>query len=452
MDNKGNKELFGHPVGLYLVSFTAIWERFSYYGMRAFLILYMINDISKPGNADARLGGLGIPEGYAGIIYGIFTGMCYLLALPGGIVADRYLGKRRSIIVGSIFIIFGLFTLAFNNGQYMFFVGLSLLAIGNGFFKPAAPALIGDLYEQGDKRKDSAFTIFYTLFNGGACLAPIICGIFAEEYAYKYGFLIAGTGMVTGLLAYLLAGQKLLGDTGKHVVQKQDKENKIEKIPLTKEEKDRIRVIFIIIFFVTFFWMGFEQAGSTFNIFSKNFIDRTIGSWEVPNSWFQSINPLFILALGTVFSAIWLFLAKRDKNPSIPAKMGYGTIILGAGFLFMIGAILQRGGENPDVTIKANMLWVVATYFFHTIAELFVSPIGLSMISRLAPQSRTSFFMGIWFVSIFLANTIGGFMVGFANQFGYFAVYLTIAIYIVSLGLIMLLLSKKLLAMTHGKG
>ncbi|MFA4851115.1 MAG: peptide MFS transporter [Bacteroidales bacterium] len=438
-----------HPKGLYLISFVAIWERFSYYGMRAFLILYMANDILNPANKDSHLGGLGIDRGTAGIIYGIFTGMCYFLSLPGGFIADRYLGKRRSILIGGFLIMFGLFTLALDQGKGLFFTGLTLLAIGNGFFKPSASSMVGDLYEQGDKRKDSAYTIFYTLFNGGAFLAPIIIGLLNEK-AYQYGFMTAGFGMMLGLIAYISVGQKYLGDLGKHAIHKQNIKNKVEKIPLTKQEKNRIGVIFIVIFFVTFFWMGFEQAGGTFNLYAKDFINRKICGWEIPTEWFQSINPFLILIFGIPFSALWLYLTKKGKNPSIPVKMGLGMIVLGLGFLFMIGAVLQRGGDNSDTTVKASLIFLVMTYLFHTIGELCVSPIGLSMVSKLAPVRMATLFMGTWFFSIFLANFLAGFMVQFVERFGTMTIFVSIASFVALLGIIILLMSKRLVKMMHG--
>ena len=436
-----------HPKGLYLISFVAIWERFSYYGMRAFLILYMANDILK--GKDSHLGGLGIDPGTAGIIYGIFTGMCYFLSLPGGRIADRYLGKRKSILIGGFLIMIGLFTLALDEGKGLFFSGLAILALGNGFFKPSASSMVGDLYEQGDKRKDSAYTIFYTLFNGGAFLAPIITGLLNEK-AYKYGFMTAGFGMMLGLIVYIFGAQKYLGDIGKHSIHKQNIANKVEKVALTKQEKQRIGVIMIVICFVTFFWMGFEQAGGTFNLYAKNYIDRSVFGWIVPTEWFQSINPLLILILGFPISGLWIYLAKKNKNPSIPVKMGMGMIVLAIGFIFMICAVMQRGGENPDTAVKASIIWLVMTYLFHTFGELCVSPIGLSMVSKLAPTRMATLFMGMWFFSIFLANFLAGFMVQFIEKFGTMTIFISIASFVALLGIIILMMKKKLVSMMHG--
>ena len=448
MTASSKKELFGQPVGLFLISFTSIWERFSYYGMRAILILYMANELIASNKFSFR-GGLGFSESNAGLIYGFFTSMCYFLPLLGGIIADKYIGKRRSVLIGGFLIMFGHFTLATDSGLVPFFSGLVLLAIGNGFFKPSAPSMIGELYTLEDKRRDSAFTIYYTLFNGGACLAPILCGYFGETYAYRYGFLTAGFGMMLGLIGYMLLAPKYLGEIGKKpkpIVS----EVKIEKAPLTKEEKDRITVIFILLAFVIFFWSGFEQAGSTLTLFTDKYVDKSIFGWQMPTSWFQAINPVFILILGPLFSMLWMSLAKKKKDISSPSKMGIGMIFLGLGFVFMLFAIIQRGGNNPDINIKANLMWVVMTYLLHTIGELCLSPIGLSMVTKLAPARMVSTFIAVWFLSSTIANFIAGVTVSFVVALGDFNVFLIIALLVGILGVVVLLLSNKLLKMMHG--
>ncbi len=443
------KQSMKQPPGLYLISFTSIWERFSYYGMRAFLILYMANQVVA-NNPKAHLGGLGFSEGFAGQVYGLFTAMCYCLPLLGGYVADKYIGKRRSVLIGGIFIMCGHFTLAADAGQATFFLGLTLVAIGNGFFKPTASTMIGDLYEQGDKRRDSAFTIYYMLFNGGAFLAPIVCGFFGETYGYKYGFLVAGIGMLLGIIVYLAGAEKYLGDIGKYPAYKQEVKEKGEKKPLTKVEIDRISVILVLLFFVTFFWAGFEQAGSTLTLYTDKFIDKTVFGWEIPTSWLQAVNPVFIIILGPIFSALWIKLAKKGKNPSSPQKMGMGMIALAVGFIFMIGAVMERGGDNPDVAVKASLLWLIGTYFLHTIGELMLSPIGLSMVTKLAPVRMASMFMGVWYLSSTIANLLSGLAVGFVQQFGAMTIFTFIAIFVGACGVIVLLLSRWLLKRMHG--
>ncbi len=437
------------PPGLYLISFTSIWERFSYYGMRAFLILYMANQVIA-NNPKAHLGGLGFSEGFAGQVYGIFTAMCYMLPLFGGILADKYIGKRRSVLIGGIFIMFGHLTLAADAGQIPFFLGLTLVAIGNGFFKPTAATMIGDLYEPGDQRRDSAFTIYYMLFNGGAFLAPIVCGFFGETYGYKYGFLTAAFGMLLGLIVYLVGAPKYLGDIGKKPIRNKDKNVVVEKKPLSKTELDRISVILVLLFFVTFFWAGFEQAGSTLTLYTDKFIDKTVFGWEIPTSWLQAVNPIFIVLLGPIFSALWIKLAKRGKNPSTPVKMGLGMIALAVGFVFMIGAVMERGGDIADTSVKASILWLIGTYFLHTIGELMLSPIGLSMVTKLAPVRLASMFMGVWYLSSTIANFISGIAVGFVQQYGAMTIFSGIAIFVGICGLIVLALSRWLLYRMHG--
>ncbi len=443
-----------HPPGLYLISFTSIWERFSYYGMRAFLILYMVNTLTSD---KGFLGGLGMEKGTAGMIYGFFTGACYLLPLLGGFIADQFIGKRRSVLIGGVLIAAGHFTLAINAGLVQglntlpfFALGLVLLAIGNGFFKPTASSMIGDLYEQGDTRRDSAYTIYYLLFNGGAFLAPIVCGFFGETYGYQYGFLIAAIGMVLGLIVYVIGQNKYLGNIGLAPTQKDSETNKKENAPLTKQEKDRLTVIFVLLFFVTFFWAGFEQAGSTFTLYTANYIDRVFLGWEIPTTFFQAVNPIFIVLLGPVFSWLWIALAKKGKNPSTPIKMGLGMIALGLGFVFMMGAVLQRGGDIQDPTVKASLIWLLLTYFMHTIGELLVSPIGLSMVTKLAPVRLASLLMGAWFLSSFAANLLAGLSVEFVEKLGAFTIFGGIAVFVAALGVIVLFLSKWLLKNMHG--
>lgn len=434
-----------HPIGMYFLALTASAERFSYYGMRAFLILYMVNA------ADNYLGGMGWDDALAGKVYGIFTGLCYFFPLIGGYIADRFIGERHSVLLGALLIMLGHFTCAIDNKIVPFVLGLTLLIVGNGFFKTPILTMVGDLYEQGDKRRDSAFTLYYMLFNAGVFIAPILCGYLGVRYGYRYGFIVAGIGMALGIILYLVSAKKYLGQVGTIPRHKLKAKASKEKLSLTKEEIDRIAVIFVLLFFVTFFWAGYEQAGSSFNLYTKRYIDRVILGWEIPAEWFQSVNPLFVVILSPFFAWLWLALEKRKKNPSTPMKMALGMIILGLGFLFMVGAVHQRGGDVADVSIKASLFWILATYFMHTIGEICLSPIGLSMITKLAPAHLGSFFMGIWFLSNFLANLISGFLVGYVSKLGAGTVFSAIAVFIITLGIIVLILSRKLLSMMHGR-
>jgi POT family proton-dependent oligopeptide transporter len=460
----------GHPPGLYLLFFTEMWERFSYYGMRGLLILYLTKA--------AVAGGLGIAESTGNLIYGYFTGFVYFTPIIGGWLAEKYIGQRRSILIGGVLMALGQFSLfstpdmnnlgAIMGIPMMTAVGLLLIIIGNGFFKPNISAIVGKLYEQGDHRRDAAFTIFYMGINVGAFAAPLVCGILAEdifatktvvdgvttvsEYGFRYGFLAAGIGMVIGQLAFNLLAPNYLGSVGVAPDGKVDKNNPVVKAPLTKEETDRMAVIFIITLFVVFFWAGFEQAGSSLSLYTDKYIDREVFGFLIPTAWFQSVNPLFIVAFAPLTANLWLTLSQRGKDLSIPVKMGLGMILLGVGFLFMVGAVMQRGGNVEDETIKASIFWLIATYFFHTIGELCLSPIGLSMVSRLSPLAYTSMLMGVWFLAPFVAQIAGGYIASYVEILGPLQVFGLISGFVIAAGLLLVAIAKKLLYMMHGRG
>ncbi|MBQ2590128.1 MAG: peptide MFS transporter, partial [Paludibacteraceae bacterium] len=333
------KGITRHPSGLYLLFTVEMWERFSYYGMRALLIFYLTKSFVD--------GGLGIDEKSASLIYGIFTGLVYFTPIIGGWLADRFLGQRLSIEIGAFTMMLGQFCLAAEQSTTTLFAGLTLLIIGNGFFKPNISVIVGQLYEPHDRRIDSAFTIFYMGINIGALFAPLVTGFLAETFCYRAGFMAAGIGLLLGLITYMALGNRLLGDHGKLIKSTGSADDDSRKnAPLTKTEKDRTASIFIITFFVIFFFAGFEQAGSSLSLYADKFIDRSIGSWEMPASWFQSINPLFIVLLAPLFSWLWKSLSLSGKEPSIVMKMGSGMVLLGVGFLFMVGAVSERGGSE----------------------------------------------------------------------------------------------------------
>ncbi len=348
---------FKHPPALYILAFTASWERFSYYGMRAFLILYMVNASTH------HLSGLSWSDGLAGRVYGIFTGLCYLTPLLGGYLADRWLGQRRSVTLGGLLIMVGHFTCAWDQGLLSFIPGLTLLVLGNGFFKPTVITMIGDLYEQGDKRRDSAFTLYYMLFNGGVFLAPLLCGYLGETYGYRYGFLTAGFGMMLGLIIYLVTAPRYLGNLGmvsKHVEYRNASQ---QKVPLTKDETDRIAVIVVLMVFTIFFWAGYEQAGSSFNLYTDRYIDRVVGGWEIPTSWFQSINPLFVVLLSPFFSWLWLALENTEKESIDSFQNGLGYAVSRYRLYFYAGG---RNATRRQYQRSEHKSWSVlaAGYLF----------------------------------------------------------------------------------------
>ena len=454
----------GHPKGLYLLFFTEMWERFSYYGMRAILILYLTKKFIE--------GGLGMDEKYAMLLYGYFTGFVYFTPLIGGWLADRYLGKRLAVMIGGVTMMLGQFTLFGLNSTTGLYIGLLLLIIGNGFFKPNISTLVGGLYKDGDSRRDAAFTIFYMGKNLGAMIAPLVIGVVTDNmfattnedgsisYGYRYGFLVSGIGMLLGQVIFNLLGTKYLGDLGtKPVGAVSDTEvAKVQKSinPETgkeldeKDEKQRISVIFILLIFAVFFWAGFEQAGSSLSLYTDKYIDRSIGSFEIPTSWFQSVNPLFIVTLAPLFTLFWA--SPIGRRLTTPVKMGVGMIILGVGFLFMIGAVAERSanGDVDDVNNKAALMWLIMTYLLHTIGELCISPVGLSVVTKLSPPKLASVLMAVWMLSSFFANIVGGYIASYVETMGAGEVFTYIAGFVSVCGVLLILLNKVILKLMHG--
>ena len=454
----------GHPKGLYLLFFTEMWERFSYYGMRAILILYLTKKLME--------GGLGMDEKYAMLLYGYFTGFVYFTPLIGGWLADRYLGKRLAVTIGGITMMLGQFTLFGLNSTTGLYIGLLLLIIGNGFFKPNISTLVGGLYKDGDSRRDAAFTIFYMGINLGAMIAPLIIGVVTDNmfattnedgsisYGYRYGFLVSGIGMLLGQVIFNLLGTKYLGDLGTKPVGAVSNTEvaKVQKSinPETgkeldeKDEKQRISVIFILLIFAVFFWAGFEQAGSSLSLYTDKYIDRSIGSFEIPTSWFQSVNPLFIVTLAPLFTLFWA--SPIGRRLTTPVKMGVGMIILGVGFLFMIGAVAERSanGDVDDVNNKAALMWLIMTYLLHTIGELCISPVGLSVVTKLSPPKLASVLMAVWMLSSFFANIVGGYIASYVETMGAGEVFTYIAGFVSVCGVLLILLNKVILKLMHG--
>ncbi|AQS38868.1 amino acid/peptide transporter (peptide:H symporter) [Shewanella psychrophila] len=455
--------MLGHPKGLFLLFTTELWERFSYYAMRAILVLYLVDKVQSEGGH-----GLGWSSADAISLYGTFTGLVYLTPLIGGWLADTYLGQRRSIMIGGALMAIGQFTLAAPHSWMpgseilFFYIGLGTLIIGNGLFKPNISTMVGDLYEEGDHRRDGAFTIFYMGINVGAFLSGIIVGSVVSAYDgnFQMGFLCAGIGMVFSLIIQFFFAQRLLGDIGKYPAAKLEKEraaaagkNDAKKEPLTKIERDRIKVIMVMGLFTIIFWAGFEQAGGLMNLFTNDFTDRMIGGWEVPTTWFQSLNAMFIVIFAPVIASIWIRLGKNEPNS--PVKFALGLVLLGIGFLFMIGAVLEMGG-NPDA--KSSMWWLVGAYFFHTMGELCLSPIGLSMVTKLAPLRIASLMMGAWFLFVAAANKIGGFVGSFIGHGGpkeeqlanAMSIFAGIAITSAISGIVLYFMADKLVSWMHG--
>ncbi|MFY3790705.1 peptide MFS transporter [Ureibacillus sp. MALMAid1270] len=454
MENTIDRQTKKHPPGLYLLFMTEMWERFSYYGMRAILILYLTKSLIE--------GGLAMDQGTALMLYGFFTGAVYFTPLIGGYLADRFLGQRLAITIGGITMALGNIALFANQSFAAVYIGLGLIIIGNGFFKPNISTIVGELYGPTDKRRDAAFTIFYMGINTGGFFAPLVIGAITDkwfavnlgnnliEYGYKYGFLASAIGMIIGQILFNTLANRFLGDIGKKPLGKAQVSSSgiVEKQKLTKKEKNRTKVIFILAAFVVFFWAGFEQAGGALSIYTDKFIDRSVFGWEVPTAWFQSVNPLFIILLAPLVSMLWVKLSnsKRGDLP-VPTKMGIGMILLGVGFIVLLLAVMQTGSDENNILTKANIMFIIFTYFFHTVGELFLSPVGLSFVSKYAPIKCASLLMAVWMASSFVANIVAGQLGAFTSKLGYFEVFAVIGAAVIVLGFVLISLSKKLVKM-----
>jgi POT family proton-dependent oligopeptide transporter len=453
-----DRALLGHPRGLGLLFIVEMWERFSYYGMRALLILYLVNALQWPDGEAARL-------------YGAYTGLVWLTPLIGGYLADRFIGTRRSLVIGGLVIALGHISLAFGpqpvtgdvplkdmSVMWPFYLGLALVIIGTGFFKPNVSTMVGQIYREGDQRRDAGFTIFYMGINLGAFLAPLVCGSLGQRVGWHYGFGAAAVGMILGLIIYLWGRERYLPGIGVRVrhdpsnaaaVAAESLEDRwnlgaaaigaavgaglvylvssgtpfvelairmgiaglgLAAVSMTiagtkGEERNRVIALFVVFFFVIFFWMAFEQAGSSMNLFADRHTNLNVGGFEMPSSWFQAMNPFFILLFAPLFAGIWIVLGRRGREPSTPFKMVIGLVLLGIGFLFMVAA-----GGIADRGMQASALWLTTAYLFHTLGELTLSPVGLSYVTKVAPVKFASLLMGAWFLSSSAANYLGGWL------------------------------------------
>lgn len=371
-----------HPQGLYLLFFVEMWERFSYYGMRALIVLYMVQNLMYSSQK-------------AGNIYGLYTGLVYLTPLLGGYLADRYLGQRRCISIGAILMVCGLFLLA-SKVEYLFLFALFLMVVANGFFKSNISSILGLLYGNNNDKKDSAFTVFYMGINIGAFFSPLVCGTLAVKYGYEYGFVAAGVGMLVGLLLYKIFENKLLGETGL---------NPVKSIKLDTESNNDNKSIFSLLVLMLFtipFWVCFEQAGSSLTLFAQYFTNRDVLGFQIPTEYFQSLNPLFIILLAPLMSLLWEFLGNKSKEPTSVEKF------VGALFLISVAYVIMAFAGYLSVAGKVSSLWLVSSYFVMTVAELCLSPIGLSLVSKLAPKKFLSLLMGCWFFTSFVGNLLAG--------------------------------------------
>lgn len=468
----------GHPKGLYLLFVTEMWERFSYYGMRALFMLYMVQALL-------------FDKEMASQVYGSYTGLVYLTPLIGGYIADRYWGNRRSIVIGAVTMAIGQFLLFLSAcyfhhiemAKYLMFCGLGLLILGNGFFKPNISTMVGRLYTADDSRKDAAFTIFYMGVNVGSTLAPLVCGLVGNTghpEDFKWGFLASSLGMLLAATVFQVFKNKYICDpegnpvgmpparqdaaAGKaHATAGSEQQNQkrtflmgagivlltllfsvnwsgdaahlfadadwigsliyatvivmplviITDKSLTRTEQVRIGVIYIIAFFVIFFWAAYEQAGASLTFFADEQTDRTIGGWEMPAAYFQSFNPIMIVTLAPLFAAFWSFLGRHGIEPSSPRKQAIGLFLLSMGYLF-----IAFGVKNVEPGVKVSMIWLTGLYLIHTMGELCLAPIGLSLVYKLSPARFSSLLMGVWYLSTSAANKFAGLLSGFYPEKG----------------------------------
>lgn len=432
------KEWLGHPIGLYILFFTEMWERFSYYGMRALFTLFLVAETAGDNP------GFGWTNEEALSLYGWYTMLVYVASVPGGWIADRVLGQRKTVMLGGVLLCIGHSVLALNS-ETSFYVGCLFIILGVGCLKPNISSMVGGLYQPKDERRDLGFYIFYMGINIGAFLAPLLCGWVGETFNWHYGFGLAAIGMLLGQVVYLW-GQKFLPHVGNLMSRKNEADRAILDRPLTKIERDRVKVLLLSFLLIILFWAAFEQAGGLMNLYTSQKTDRNFLGWfEVPASVFQSINAFFIITLATAVGAFWLRWRKKGKEASSLFKMAVGFIIMALGFGFMAAASAEYADKGASA-----MYWLVLAYLLHTIGELCASPVSLSFITKLAPLQYASIIMGLYWAATGLGNKVAG-LIGEASQkLGEFEIFLGITIVWSIIGLIIIALLPPLKRLTHG--
>lgn len=404
-DNTG---MFGHPRGLSMLFFTEFWERYSYYGMRSILILYM--------TAPAIQGGLGFDVKTAATLYGSYTMWVYLTGLPGGLAADRLFGAKLAVLLGGIVIVFGHIAMVFHSLTF-FYGGLTLIAIGTGLLKPNISTMVGSLYSENDPRRDSGFSIFYMGINIGALLAPLTVGYLAQGETFKsfltsmgfdpakswhWGFGAAAVGMTLGLIVYL-ANRRRLDHVGNRTTSQQKKDERtVPSRPLTGSDWKRIGAIFIFFLFTILFWAAYEQKGASLNLFAKDLVRTEVFGMRFPSSWLQSCTPAFVILLAPIFSYLWVRLGTRQ--PSSPVKFTLGLVFIGLAYCLLVPAAWLTGQG------RISPLWLVGLYFLEVVGEMCLSPVGLSTVSKLAPVKLVGIMMGVWFLAAAFGNKVAGFL------------------------------------------
>ena len=487
------KELWDQPVGLYILFLTEMWERFSYYGMRALLVLYMTTQTI----GDDRGAGLGWTSKEALALYGWYTMLVYVMSIPGGMIADKLIGQKRAVLVGAIVLCAGHGVLVLTD-IWAFYTGLGLVILGVGLLKPNISTMVGGLYKEGDIRRDKGFSIFYIGINLGSLLATMIVGLVVAEWGWHAGFGLAGIVMVLGLINYIY-GQKYLVHVGNYSPAGEDDKDEISygklygklssspfQLTMTgilivlsgigwyylgwgygllflfltaivallmmiykelnsQTFKDRFLVLLLSFIMVIIFWGAFEQAGGLMNLYTESKTDRVLFGWEIPTVMYQSLNAGFIIIFATIVAGYWAKRQLKGKEASSLFKMALGIIIMGFGFLFMVFAAMEFEKSGAS-----SMIWLVLAYLFHTIGELCISPVALSFITKLAPVKYASLMMGVYFAATGLGNKVAGIVGESASEFGEYAIFLGILVFTVIIGALFILLLKPLKRLTHG--
>lgn len=432
-----DEELFGHPKGLYVLFFTEMWERFSYYGMRALFVLFLVAETAGDNP------GFGWTNNEAIALYSTYTMLVYLAAIPGGWLADRILGQKKTVMLGGALLCIGHTILALNSAM-SFYVGCLFVILGVGCLKPNISCMVGGLYKQKDERRDLAFYIFYMGINIGGFLAPIACGYVGETMNWHYGFGLAAIGMFIGQIVYIW-GQKYLKNVGNLITKNNEKDKAILESPLTKIEKDRVVVLLLSFLLIILFWAAFEQAGGLMSLYAKQKTDRMFFGWEIPATYFQAVNSFFIVVFATVVGALWLKWRKAGKESSSLFKIAIGIIIMALGFGFMSAASIEYNNNGSSA-----MYWLVLAYLFHTIGELCASPVSLSFITKLAPLKYASIIMGLYWAATGIGNKVAGIIGQRAQDLGEFETFTGIAVIWTLIGIIVIILLKPLKRLTHG--
>lgn len=440
MTEAQGKQWLGHPRGLFTLFFTEMWERASYYGMRALLVLYMTGSVMQPG--------LGFPDAKATRIYGLYTMLVYLMGIPGGFVADRLIGHRRAVLIGGIVIALGHFSMAVP-GLPFFYFGLLLIIIGTGLLKPNVSTIVGTLYTRDDPRRDAGFSLFYMGINTGAFFAPIVTGWLGQKINWHIGFAAAGVGMVFGVIQYVM-GQKYLTPAEERPTPQgyavETAPKALESGAFTRQDWGRITAAVILTLFALIFWAGFEQAGSSLTLFADRATQLVVWGFTYPSSWFQSVEPLFVIILSPVFAWIWVTMGRRE--PSSPAKFTLGLFFLALSFLLVVPAAKYFELHH----LRVSPFWLIGLYFLQAVGELCLSPVGLSMVTKLSPARVVGLMMGIWFFATAMGNYVAGWVAGLVGTRSFSEVFMIAFVTSAAVTLvltIMIPIIRKLMAGVH---